>query len=241
MRAGTKIRVGFSGTISETVAFETVSAKANFDRFETFFESLPKTRLDGGRYVWTGVQAPEILGLLAGLKTAPESWKADAKAIRQYIEDRSTNGWLKHWTVVLLANGKSKIQTKIGGYPLRLLEREDRSGGDQGRYSIGRLVSPVDEMADLSEPQAKAALASTLKIWSEKKEPKGDRPERASGPCIRLQRDRNAGLLLVYPIDGGKKSITPLMGFAVSFPFDTDGKEIEYAENSVKQLEDLFD
>lgn len=30
------------------------------------------------------------------------------------------------------------------------------------------------------------------------------------------------------------------MGFAVSFPFDEEAPLIEYAENSVKQLEDLF-
>jgi hypothetical protein len=31
------------------------------------------------------------------------------------------------------------------------------------------------------------------------------------------------------------------MGFAISFPFDDDAPLIDYAENSVKQLERIFE
>ena len=44
----------------------------------------------------------------------------------------------------------------------------------------------------------------------------------------------------MYPIDPGSNDGTPLMGFAVSFPFDDEAPLIDYAENSVKQLEDFF-
>lgn len=74
-----------------------------------------------------------------------------------------------------------------------------------------------------------------------KKEPRGQMPTYASGPFIRQRRDRNNGLLLIYPIDAGEKCKNPVMGFAISFPFDQDARLVEYAENSVKQLEGIFE
>jgi hypothetical protein len=77
--------------------------------------------------------------------------------------------------------------------------------------------------------------------WEKKPEPKRDRPQTASGPFIRRQRSPNRGLLIIYPIDAGLPDDLPLMGFAVSFPFDDDAPLVDYAENSVKQLESLFE
>jgi hypothetical protein len=239
MRAGTKIRAGFSGTISETVSFETAAAEDNFRKFSIFLEGLPKNSLQRGRYIWNAVSGNEVLGLIGKLQTAPDSWKANSQAIAQYIEERLSHDRLKSWTVVLLAAGNSGKSRKIGGYDLQLIERKDRSGSDPDRYSIGRLVSPADEQLDLTEAQKEAALVATRKLWKEKKEPKGDMPDAPSGPCIRTQRDVRNGLLLIYPIDGGDKCKEALIGFAVSFPSDPDGALVEYAENSVKR--DMLD
>ncbi|MDX8451121.1 hypothetical protein RFN31_37015, partial [Mesorhizobium sp. VK3C] len=121
-----------------------------------------------------------------------------------------------------------------------LTEREIDSAGD-GRISIGRLVSPADEVADLDGTARNLAMEQTLDAWDKKPEPKKDRPKTASGPFIRRQRNRDRGLLLIYPIDAGLADDLPLMGFAISFPFDVDAPLIDYAENSVKQLERIFE
>lgn len=239
MRAGIKIRAGFSGTISETVSFETASAEHNFQTFSAFLEGLPKKSLEAGRYIWKGVAGDDVLGVVRKLRTARESWKANSQAIAQYVEERLAHSRLKSWTVVLLAAGDSGKELKVGGYDVQAIKRKDNSPGENDRYSIGRLVSPVDEQLDLTEAQKEAALAATLKFWHEKKDPKGKIPDTPSGPFIRAQRDVRNGLLLIYPIDSGEKSKEALMGFAVSFPFDPEGELVEYAENSVKQ--DMFD
>jgi len=107
--------------------------------------------------------------------------------------------------------------------------------------SIGRLVSPADEVADLDRTAQAKAMEQTLEAWEKKPDPKKDQPKTASGPFIRRQRSPDHGLLLIYPIDAGRADNLPLMGFAISFPFDEAAPLIDYAENSVKQLERLFE
>ena len=174
------------------------------------------------------------------LKTSRDSWKANSKAISDYITNRVAADRLRDWTVALIANGRSKIPGRIGPYDVILTERKNHMPGDQEKVTIGRLVSPRDETIDFDRTQVDQALEETVAAWERKSLPKRDQPKSASGPFIRSQRSPDRGLLLIYPIDAGLDDNIPIMGFAVSFPFDTDAPLIDYAENSVKQLEDLF-
>lgn len=239
MRAVQRVRAGFSGTISETVSFDLASIDTNFGEFSRFLDALPKIEGRPDRYVWSGVDGRDVAALMSRVETARESWKANSRAIADYIRDRLSDGALRNWTVALLANGRAG-EDYVGRYRVKLTTREDRAGGQAGKYTIGRLVSPADEMLDLTDDQKKEALAETVAAWEKKKPPKRGRPVDPSGPFIRRQRSPEDGLLLIYPIDGGEGR-KPLMGFAVSFPFDAHAREIEYAENSVRQLQDLFE
>lgn len=240
MRSVQTVRAGFSGTISETVSFDLPSAARNHDTFVEFLSALPRQDPVKDRYIWKDVEGAKIAMLMAKVETSRESWKANSRAIADYIADRVANGALRRWTVVLLAGGRGGQSMPIGPYHVPLTERENRSIGQPGKYTIGRLVSPADEVLDLDRGQIDAAYADTLRAWDLKKPPKRDQPKSASGPFIRRQRDPNHGLLLVYPIAAGIENVA-LMGFAVSFPWDKDAPEVDYAENSVKQLEDLFE
>ena len=239
MRSSVRVRAGFSGTISETVSFDVSAAAKNKKRFDEFFDALETIEVQRGRYIWDGVEGADVASLLAGIETSRDSWKANSKALAEYIGNRVAHGCLTRWTVVLVANGTSR-EASVGQYKVKLTKRANRSEDEPGKFTIGRLVSPADEMLDLDQTQQDAALAKTIAIWEAKKSPKGDMPELPSGPFIRRQRLRERGLLLVYPIDPGSNDGTPLMGFAVSFPFDDEAPLIDYAENSVKQLEDFF-
>jgi hypothetical protein len=239
MRASSRVRAGFSGTISETVSFDLASAEYNRKEFANFFDDLPNVSLEDGRYIWKGVEGSRIATLLGRVETSKESWKANSRALSDYVQNRIANGLLKDWTVVLISKRQAR-KDRIGEYEVNLTDRANRSEGEPGRYTIGRLVSPADEMIDLEHPQRAEALRETISAWEKKKPPKSDNePDIPSGPFIRRQRDRTNGLLLVYPIDRGAGA-DPLMGFAVSFPFDDEAPLIDYAENSVKQLEDFF-
>lgn len=240
MRSAQKVRAGFSGTISETVSFDLSSARHNLEAFSKFIDSLPKIKPDRDRYIWKGVKGADVASLMAGVETSRESWKANSRAIADYILDRLGDDKLTTWTVALLAGGKGAGPGKIGRYDVKLTVRDDRAQGLRGKYTIGRLVSPVDEVLDLTKEQIEAAYDATVAAWEAKKPPKRDRPASPGGPFIRRQRDPRTGLLLIYPIATGEGK-TPLMGFAVSFPSDDGAREVEYVENSVRQLEDLFD
>ena len=240
MRAAQQVRAGFSGTISETVSFDLSSAERNLETFTNFLTKLPTTDVTDGRYVWDDVSGIDIAALMTRIETSRESWKANSRAIADYIRDRVANGALEHWTVALLAGGRSGDTADIGPCRVSLIKRTNKSVEQRGKYTIGRLVSPADEMIDLGEEEIQEALRQTVKAWEMKKPPKRDQPRDPSGPFIRRQRDSSRGLLLIYPIGTGPGQ-TPLMGFAVSFPWDVNAREIEYAENSVKQLEELFE
>lgn len=240
MRSSSKVRAGFSGTISETVSFDTGSSARNLDVFSAFISELPPAEPQDGRYVWNHVDGARIASLMGRVETSRDSWKANSRAISDYISNRVEHGRLDRWTVVLVARGRSRREQRIGPCLVTLTERANRSESEPGKFTIGRLVSPADEMLDLNAEQRSEALGETVEAWKRKKPPKGDQPTIPAGPFIRRQRSVERGLLLIYPIDPGDDRADPLMGFAVSFPFDEEAPLIEYAENSVKQLEDLF-
>jgi hypothetical protein len=238
MRAGSRVRAGFSGTISETVSFEQAQAQTNFKAFSDFLDRLP-TREGQGRQQWDDVDGSAVVTLLRQVETSRDSWKANARALAEYVSDRVTAGRLAKWTVVLAGNGRSKISRNVGRYMVTLTDREPDK--QDGKITIGRLVSPADESVDLDRAAQTRAMEQTVSAWEKKPDPKRDRPQTASGPFIRRQRSPNRGLLIIYPIDAGLPDDIPLMGFAVSFPFDDDAPLVDYAENSVKQLESLFE
>ena len=237
MRAGSRVRAGFSGTISETVSFEQAQAQTNFNAFSNFLDRLP-TREGQGSQLWNDVDGSEVVTLLRQVETSRDSWKANAHALSEYVSNRVTAGRLAKWTVVLAGNGRSKISRNVGRYMVTLTDREPDK--QDGKITIGRLVSPADESVDLDPGAQTRAMEQTVAAWEKKPEPKRDRPQTASGPFIRRQRSPNRGLLIIYPIDAGLPADLPLMGFAVSFPFDDAAPLVDYAENSVKQLESLF-
>jgi hypothetical protein len=243
MRASRKIRAGFSGTISETVAFDIDDPfpKQNFEVFEDFIRSLGKVHSRGKNNTcdWRNVGASIVIDLFKSVTTSRESWKANSTAICQYVENRVAVGKLTNWSVRLVSSSRSKAPPKeIGGHKIGLLTRESKIETET-KYSIGRLVDPKDEWMDLNPEQVVEALEETRRCWIGKGG-KGKEPNAPSGVWVRRQRAETDGLLLIYPIyvEGIEQ---PLMGFAVSFPYDENAPLIDYAETSVQGLEEIFE
>jgi hypothetical protein len=240
MRASSKVRAGFAGTIAETVSFEVDEADWNFRMFEEFVAALPRVGAEKGRFVWREVEGQAIANLLKTIRTSPDSWKSNARALSDYVAERLSHGRLTEWTVALVASGRTREPFSFAGYEGTLTERTASSHPESSKFTIGRLVSPVDETIDLSRTQQDEALRLTIEAWNRKKEPKGALPETPSGASLRRVRSPDKGLLLLYPVHRAP-SATPLMGFALSFPADNDAPPVEYAENTVKQLASLFE
>ena len=139
------------------------------------------------------------------------------------------------------------------GVPLRMMTRKAESR-DEGRYSIGRLLSPRDEAIDLDSTAWQEALALTRRAWTQdaSKRRAASAPDLPAGPAIRRVRGfggdgvparPDRGLLLLYALDpkeaneqGEARPIpsdTPVIAFGVSFPGSDSGTEIVYKVNNV--------
>jgi Z1 domain len=236
MRTGTDMRLSYSGTISESVAFDSTPAviESNFQRFSRFLEDVRHTSdLDKERdnFLWKDVHGAKIKALLTDIKTHPDSWKANSQLLAEYVQKKIAEGELTSWTVVLISKS-SDGQVLIGGEKIEPSTRTFVP--DQGKLSIGRLVNPVDEIIDFDEAKRREALARTVSYWKANPGRIKNEPDRAAGPVIREMRSPNNGLLLIYPLTppaGGDE--TPVMGFAVSFPKSDNQTAIQYKVNNI--------
>ena len=235
MRTGTLMRLSYSGTISETVAFDSNPAvvQSNFARFCTFVEDVrlhaPATK-ERNNVIWTGVEGGKIKALLSDIKTHPDSWKANSQLLAEYIGRKNQEDELTTWTVALISSGNKGSQP-IGGEIIEPIFREFTA--EPGKLSFGRLVSPVDEYMDFDTAQRDEALEKTVAYWKINPGRVKNEPTKPAGPVIRELRSPKNGLLLIYPVQAPNNGGTPLMGFAISFPKSGTKTDIEYKVNNV--------
>ena len=235
MRASAKTRIGYAGTITESVAFDLASEAiaSNHLAFEHFLGTLGQADESRGAWIWKDASGESVASLFGNVSTPPASWKAQSSCIANFIRQQLVREMLTNWTVALVATGRGRAAT-ISGHEVRTVIRGKSKASNQHLYRIGRLVNPPDETIDLSEDQRAAAMEETERIWV-KNGGFGKRPDRPGGREIRAQRSPRNGLLLIYPIDleNGDPDTPPLMGFALSFPRDSEASDVEYAVNRV--------
>ncbi len=247
LRTGTVMKVSYSGTISETVVFESDPRiiQSNFRRTEAFLREMearrPASRKDN-RIVWEGVPASMVAAYLQDMRTHKDAPKVNSRLIAEFILKNSQAGRLTEWTVVLLAGGQGR-PVQIEQFGKVLLTRRAELKNDPSKYCVRRIVSPADESIDLTEEEKNRAMNDTESAWS-KKDPdsRGELPGAPSGPCIRDVRPPSRGLLLVYPLElyRDEKPVPmpceePIIGFALSFPSSQAGADegVEYHVNNI--------
>ena len=247
MRNGTRMTVSYSADISETISFDPAPDvnRTNHERFGRFIASLGSTaRLRTGNRIWRGVPGEDVADLLADISVHPGSRKARGDYLARYIRSQNSLGGLVNWTVVLVSNRRGESSVELGGCEVQPLLRafHPRDSLDRATvYRIRRLVSPTDEMIDLTEDQYEWALDQTLRRhW---KDQAGSRhrtdPTRPNGPNIRRARDFRNGLLLIYPLQELDSEGIPFVGFAASFPSADRDTPIEYVVNTVYWQEEM--
>jgi hypothetical protein len=240
MRSGTKMRLSYAGTISESIVFHknTTIIKKNYDAFDRFIKSIGNYGMDNGKnYLWSNIEGKKIADLMDDIETHPDSRKASAQLLAQYIESRLIDGELVDWTVALISGGKGE-KGRVGGWDVNFVIRDWLSDGNGSnginKYTIRRLVSPTDEWLDLNEKERASVMEKTLIEWKNGKIKSSEEPTRPSGLIIRETRLKTNGLLLIYPIDPGKtEEKIPVMGFALSFPKSDLARAIEYKVNNI--------
>jgi hypothetical protein len=251
LRSGTVMKVSYSGTISETVVFETDSGaiQNNFLRTEEFLCEIDGYRAagvlqKGNRIVWENVPASHLVSFLESFRTNRDAPKVNSHLIAQFIRKNNPSGHLTDWTVVLLTGGQSETATDIKPAGSVRLTKRQEIAGKSDKYCIRRIVSPSDELIDLTDEERALAMQKTLSAWSGKDpETRGPQPETPAGPFIRDVRSPAKGLLLLYPLELHRQDIPlempgrePVIGFALSFPSSRPGDDedgVEYHVNNI--------
>lgn len=258
MRTAKTLRLSYSGTLVQTVAFSTsnevlsgnlAAAIGLIHKLPRRFESPVFRSRDGihdnwsQSFLWTNVPSVDVIAFLSCYQTPVEAGKANSKVITEFIQKMNEIGELKNWSVGLVSEGKDaydfqfRDDIKISNLPIRT------HTGVKGRYSIGVLTDPKDESIDISDVVWSEALKRAIEDWDGGSKT-NQKPIRPSGKRIRdgrggmlglPQNIENNGLLLIYPLSrkGAKEagvadSGDPIIGFAISFPSSTNGITAEY-------------
>ena len=250
MRNGQKVLLSFRHTIQETVVFDIASdsVSRNFQATERLLDSLGlpqgvSKRSSGENLVWTDVPAGHVIDFLGEYHTSAYARTARSELLRQYISDRFADGELTEWTIALIDNASAAHKFEVGDFVVGLTGRAPLDSAlSGGRYAIRRLVSPRDELIDLTREERDSALQRTIDWWkiNPGRSRRTSEPDAPSGPAARSVRPPSRGLLLVYPLDPDFETETPraaipIVGIAVSFPESpkADATVVEYTVNNV--------
>jgi hypothetical protein len=244
MRNGTNLQLSFSGDVSETIIFRRDEnwLTQNLNATQAWLGSLG-THSEGtiqGGYLWKDVPADRILAFFSTYKSHDDALRANADLLSRYIRAQINQGELLLWTIRLCSSGLADASpATIAGLPVGLIRRASYPDIQRpDRYTIRRLVSPSDELVDLSPEELERARIMTLARWEAlPDQQRGERPSQPGGRQIRTSRSKTKGLLLLYPLDplhaGQPRIATTVMGMAISFPRSDTARDIEYTVNNV--------
>jgi hypothetical protein len=243
MRNGTQMRLSYSGDISETITFDRGTAwiARNFSATENWLLRLGAPSSSDGGYTWTGKTAAEVLGFLGSYVSHADAIRANTGLLGRYIRKQNEQGELVDWTILLCSsNADTARMVTVAGKSVSLFKRAEFPEQQRDdRYKIRRLVSPRDELRDLTESQRKAALDATIAAWEADpdKDPAAERPTAPSGRQVRIARPKTRALLMLYPLDPTNahmgEEVKPIIGLAISFPNSDTAAEIVYTVNNV--------
>jgi len=260
MRSARNLMLSFSGQLLETVVFHRDPAllEANLSAGRNLLKALGPPERDPSRtrsgtqqewkgFVWTGVRPDAIVDFLQSYSTHPGAHRVVSPLIAEFVGLMAGAGELTDWTVALIGARDGTEHEVAHGIVGTMLKRTMSSDMD-GRYSIGRLLSPRDESIDLEEDAWNAALRLTRKAWA--RDPgrlqRKEEPDTPNGPAIREVRGFGAagvaarperGLLLLYLLDPEKSGMEagspPMLAFGISFPGSNAGPKVEYKVDNV--------
>ncbi|MFV2008761.1 Z1 domain-containing protein [Micromonospora sp. LOL_027] len=247
MRRGVKVRLSYSGELPETTIFDIREDSlrrnlTNLDAFVSAIEHRYGGRTVGGSVVWEGVPPADIIeGFLDGYVPDRRSYRVRPAFISQYIRRCMASKELSDWTVRLVGTSAGR-KVKIGTAEVGLVKRAHREIVDD-RYTIRRVLSPMDESSDLDPQQRARALESTRLVRRRKAERSGKpyvETDVPTGRPLREVRSVDQPLLLIYPIlNPVQADGVPVVGFAISFPFSGHPSDTEYVVNEIWRQQEI--
>jgi len=247
MRNGTVMNVSYGNSLIETVFFhrDPITLRNNLNAIDQFIRGLgsPSTSDFSGKHLlWDNVPTPVVLGMLNEYIIHEACRKANPGLLKDYIEKRSFQGELTHWTVALIHNSKATQPFSLGGHEIGLTVRTPHGDNipDSKYYALkkGHIIDPTHEFIDFTQKQHDEALQMMRADPDRKTRSKKDQdpadPAAPSGPYIRKIRPPQRGLLLIYPLDPEPPKVeVPVMGLAFSIPDSPKDVKVEYKVNNI--------
>jgi hypothetical protein len=236
MRSGTYMDMSYAGESAEITIFDKneLTIERNLRTFYSFIREMgAPTSHRSDNIIWEHAEPHAIIALLKDISVHPDNRKFGL--VREYIETQVRQKELIDWTVGLISRHDG-TQFELGGYKVGLTRRSP-TAKEGSRYCLnkGRLLSPPDELLDLTENEIKRALE--LAPYNSKT---GEPLERPQPGAIRQVRPKEKGLMLIYPLDPSEVGMTtPIMGLFFSFPASDTARLIGYKVNNIYWQEEF--
>jgi hypothetical protein len=147
-----------------------------------------------GRVIWKNVSADLVKGFLRKYEIHERSGDLDRNLIIGYVDKQNELGALRSWNIVVVGRGNGDERDKLDmgcGVKIRRVNRSRLRGGVPETANIKALMSQQDILADQKEFSISGMNAEEVFA------------ERSRTP------DRDAGLLLLYPISPTSTPMRP--------------------------------
>lgn len=252
MREARRISLSYSGTVQETIMFDTspVQVSSNQQAVDTLVGQLGAPHRPEGRgpLLWSGVPATTILSFLRNYRTHPGALTVIASRLAEYIELHLPSGLLSTWTVAVTST-KQPVPGNgtgtAGQYTVQRFQRAPSQPHTEDCTRIGRMLSPDDELLDITETELRSltlnlsrALAAAKKSATGKVTAQDARGYDLDGAPFRIGRPPTRGLLILYPLVLGPRGADlqgspTVWGMAISFPRSQQLQSHEFVANAV--------
>ncbi|MEP0923406.1 Z1 domain-containing protein [Leptolyngbya sp. ST-U4] len=238
MRSGVTMQLSFAGSISETYLFskdDRINQK-NLHATEELISNVGvHSRTERDNYIWENVAPDSVVSFLSAYQTHPNARLANTERLLDYIKAQLRQNELTSWTIALISNARAEHHETIAGLDVGLTKRQDAAPDSSTEYRLvkSRLLSPLDEMLDLSVATRREVLELTRERRREDGKPDSN-SNTPDGKIVREKRPATRGLLLLYPLDPEAiGSQTPVVGFVISFPGSRNAVSVEYKVNPI--------
>ncbi|WP_407355289.1 Z1 domain-containing protein [Methanolobus sp. WCC5] len=236
-RNAKKIKLSYSGKISETIVFDKKHLKNNMQALHELIKEMGRpfeNEFDEKRprYQWKKVPSAIVIDFLHRYKINEGAMRFVKPAVlANYIKEQNKNEELIEWDVVLVSKYGEGTSFKVLDYEINPGIRA-ATNISENSITIGRLVNPPDEHSDLSEDE--------MKIAEQLFESNKDKIKTLQ-IAVRHVRPERRGLLIIYIIKGECTETRQNYGgngeevvsFGISFPTSQNASPVEYVVNSV--------
>lgn len=251
IRRATTVTISWAGRLVESYEFQKKAEviSSNLKATEYFIGQLNgKPEIKKDNYLWFNVSVESIKSLLDGFSLSENLKRADPTNLIRFINLQVSNNELTEWRVAVMSKKKTDLRYKIkkGEEELNIglfNRRQDERNSSTDNYYIKRshIISPGDEVIDLTDQERNTAWNRTLEHWRQRG--KEGEPNYISGEIVRNEiRDPKRPLLLLYflnPREAGLEfNNNPIVGYAISFPSSRFNAFVSYAVH--EQLLTLF-